>query len=69
MPEARVKAALSGDTVVLSNITNPLQERILGLAYVAAPRLRREGDEVSSALFTQKKKKKKKKEGRKRGGR
>ncbi|KAJ5360728.1 RNA-induced silencing complex nuclease component Tudor-SN [Penicillium concentricum] len=43
--EARVKSVLSGDTVVLSHITNPSQERILSLAYVSAPRLRREGDE------------------------
>lgn len=45
--EARVKAVLSGDTVVLSHIANPGQERVLSLAYVSAPRLRREGDEVS----------------------
>ncbi|KAI9375758.1 hypothetical protein BJX61DRAFT_78233 [Aspergillus egyptiacus] len=43
--EARVKAVLSGDTIVLSHITNPGQERVLSLAYVSAPRLRREGDE------------------------
>ncbi|GLB05574.1 hypothetical protein AtubIFM57258_000863 [Aspergillus tubingensis] len=43
--EARVKSVLSGDTVVLSHINNPGQERILSLAYVSAPRLRREGDE------------------------
>ncbi|EPS34436.1 hypothetical protein PDE_09400 [Penicillium oxalicum 114-2] len=43
--EARVKSVLSGDTVVLSNLTNPAQERVLSLAYVSAPRLRREGDE------------------------
>ncbi|CAG7927528.1 unnamed protein product [Penicillium olsonii] len=43
--EARVKSVLSGDTVVLSHVTNPSQERILSLAYVSAPRLRREGDE------------------------
>ncbi|BCR89438.1 putative transcription factor (Snd1/p100) [Aspergillus chevalieri] len=44
--EARVKAVLSGDTVVLSHIANPSQERVLSLAYVSAPRLRREGDEA-----------------------
>lgn len=44
--EARVKSVLSGDTIVLSHVTNPTQERILSLAYVSAPRLRREGDEV-----------------------
>ncbi|KAL5338550.1 hypothetical protein BJX70DRAFT_366161 [Aspergillus crustosus] len=43
--EARVKSVLSGDTVVLSHVTNPGQERVLSLAYVSAPRLRREGDE------------------------
>ncbi|KAJ5134567.1 RNA-induced silencing complex nuclease component Tudor-SN [Penicillium atrosanguineum] len=43
---ARVKSVLSGDTVVLSHVTNPSQERILSLAYVSAPRLRREGDEA-----------------------
>lgn len=46
--EARVKSVLSGDTVVLSNLSNPSQERILSLAYVSAPRLRREGDEVGN---------------------
>ncbi|KAL2802916.1 hypothetical protein BJX63DRAFT_440506 [Aspergillus granulosus] len=44
--EARVKSVLSGDTVVLSHVTNPGQERVLSLAYVSAPRLRREGDEA-----------------------
>jgi hypothetical protein len=48
--EARVKSVLSGDTVVLSHVTNPGQERVLSLAYVSAPRLRREGDEVSFPL-------------------
>lgn len=48
--EARVKSVLSGDTVVLSHVTNPGQERVLSLAYVSAPRLRREGDEVSPDL-------------------
>jgi len=43
--EAKVKSVLSGDTVVLHNINNPKQERILSLAFVAAPRLKREGDE------------------------
>ncbi|OJD23863.1 hypothetical protein ACJ73_04781 [Blastomyces percursus] len=43
--EARVKAILSGDTLVLTHVTNRSQERTLSLAYVSAPRLRREGDE------------------------
>lgn len=43
--EAKVKSVLSGDTVVLHNIANPKQERILSLAFVTAPRLKREGDE------------------------
>ncbi|EEP78919.1 conserved hypothetical protein [Uncinocarpus reesii 1704] len=43
--EARVKSVLSGDTLVLTHVTNKSQERILSLAYVSAPRLRREGDE------------------------
>ncbi|KAJ5653280.1 RNA-induced silencing complexnuclease component Tudor-SN [Penicillium lividum] len=44
--EARVKSVLSGDTVVLEHVTNPAHDRILSLAYVSAPRLRREGDEA-----------------------
>jgi staphylococcal nuclease domain-containing protein 1 len=44
--EARVKQVLSGDTIVLGHVTNKGQERTLSLAYVSAPRLRREGDEV-----------------------
>lgn len=48
--EARVKSVLSGDTVVLSHVANPGQERTLSLAYVSAPRLKREGDEVRLIL-------------------
>jgi len=43
--EAKVKSVLSGDTLVLHNIKNPSQERTLSLAFVTAPRIRREGDE------------------------
>ncbi|KAG9574772.1 Copper, zinc superoxide dismutase, partial [Aureobasidium melanogenum] len=43
--EAKVKSVLSGDTLVLHNIKNPSQERTLSLAFVSAPRIRREGDE------------------------
>ncbi|KAI5300115.1 heat shock protein 90, partial [Ascosphaera pollenicola] len=43
--EARVKCVLSGDTVVLSHLQNPSQERTLSLVYVTATRMRREGDE------------------------
>lgn len=45
--EAKVKQVLSGDTLILHNVKNPSQERTLSLAFVSAPRLRREGDEVS----------------------
>ena len=48
--QAKVKAVLSGDTVVLCNINNPSQERVLSLAYVNAPRLRRDGDEVGRSM-------------------
>lgn len=43
--EAKVKSVLSGDTVILHNVNNPKQERTLSLAFVSAPRIRREGDE------------------------
>ncbi|KAF2714334.1 hypothetical protein K504DRAFT_456567 [Pleomassaria siparia CBS 279.74] len=43
--EAKVKSVLSGDTVILHNINNPKAERTLSLAFVSAPRLKREGDE------------------------
>lgn len=43
--QASVKSILSGDTLVLHNVRNPAQERTLSLAFVSAPRLRREGDE------------------------
>lgn len=45
---AKVKAVLSGDTVILTNAKG--QERTLSLAYISAPRLKREGDEVRSAV-------------------
>ena len=42
--QGRVKSILSGDTVI---VTNPKGlERTLSLAYISAPRLKREGDEV-----------------------
>lgn len=47
--QAKVKSVLSGDTLVLVNPRG--LERTLSLAYVSAPRLRREGDEVSMRLW------------------
>lgn len=44
--QAKVKSVLSGDTVILTNAKG--QERTLSLAYISAPRLKREGDEVPS---------------------
>jgi staphylococcal nuclease domain-containing protein 1 len=40
-----VKSVLSGDTVVVSNLKGDA-EKTLSLAYISAPRLKREGDEV-----------------------
>lgn len=45
--KAVVKSVVSGDTIVLRN-PNGTQERTLSLAYISAPRLKREGDEVIS---------------------
>jgi staphylococcal nuclease domain-containing protein 1 len=42
--QAKVKSVLSGDSLVLTNPKGA--ERILSLAYISAPRLKREGDEV-----------------------
>ena len=47
--QAKVKSVLSGDTLILASVNNPAQERTLSLAYVTAPRLKREGDEVSQS--------------------
>lgn len=41
----KVKAALSGDSVILTSPNHPERERTLSLAYCAAPRLKKEGDE------------------------
>jgi len=38
----------NSDTIILSSLANPKNERTLSLAFVSAPRLRREGDEVST---------------------
>ena len=51
--QAKVKSVLSGDTLVLVSVNNPNQERTLSLAFVSAPRLRREGDEVSERFLQQ----------------
>ncbi|KAH6646948.1 putative transcription factor [Truncatella angustata] len=42
---ANVKSVLSGDTLILTSPQNPTLERTFSLAYVDAPRLRKEGDE------------------------
>lgn len=49
--QARVKSVPSGDTLLLTAVDNPSQERTLSLAFVSAPRLRREGDEVGGACY------------------
>ena len=41
----KVKSALGGDSLVLTSPNHPERERILSLAYCAAPRLKKEGDE------------------------
>lgn len=43
---AKVKTVLSGDTLILTSPSNPTLERTFSLAYVDAPRLRKEGDEA-----------------------
>jgi hypothetical protein len=45
--QATVKSVLSGDTLILTN-PKGTAERTLSLAYISAPRLKREGDEVSN---------------------
>ncbi|KAI9884064.1 MAG: sedoheptulose-7-phosphate:D-glyceraldehyde-3- phosphate transaldolase [Watsoniomyces obsoletus] len=45
LSQAKVKSVSSGNSLVLASINNPTQERILNLAFVSAPRLRKEGDE------------------------
>lgn len=42
--QANVKSVLSGDSLILTNAKGA--ERTLSLAYITAPRLKREGDEV-----------------------
>lgn len=49
--QARVKSVLSGDTLILTHVSNQGAERTLSLAYVSAPRLRREGDEVGAFVL------------------
>ena len=43
--QARVKSALSGDTLILTAVQNPRQERTLSLAFVGAPRMRKDAEE------------------------
>ena len=43
---AKVKNVLSGDTLVLASLESG-QERLFSLAFVSAPKLQREGEEVS----------------------
>ena len=46
--QAKVKSVMSGDTVTLAHPNDPRKERVLSLAFVTSPRLRREEDEVYS---------------------
>ena len=48
--QAMVKSVLSGDTLILTSTKNPHQERTFCLAFVNAPRMKREGDEVGRAF-------------------
>jgi hypothetical protein len=44
-----VRNVLSGDTLVVRRLNDPLKvEKVVHFAFVSAPRLRREGDEVST---------------------
>lgn len=43
---AKVKSVTSGDTLLLQS-TNTGAEKTVSLAYVSAPRLKRDGEEVS----------------------
>lgn len=43
---AKVKSVLSGDTLVLTTLDSS-QERLLSLAFVSAPKLQRDNEEVS----------------------
>jgi hypothetical protein len=45
-----VKSVLSGDTLILSN-PKGTAEKTLSLAYISAPRLKREGDEVRTEEY------------------
>ncbi|KAI9843291.1 MAG: hypothetical protein M1837_006506 [Sclerophora amabilis] len=45
LQQARVKSVSSGDTLVLTSLQNSTQERLLSLAFVSAPRLRKDGEE------------------------
>jgi staphylococcal nuclease domain-containing protein 1 len=41
----KVKSVLSGDSLVMTSIHNPGAERIISLAFVTSPHIRKEGDE------------------------
>lgn len=45
--QAKVKSVLSGDTLVLVSVHHPATEKLLSLAFVSAPRLQRDNEEVS----------------------
>jgi staphylococcal nuclease domain-containing protein 1 len=47
---AKVKSIISGDTLVLSHPSDPRKERQLSLAFVTAPRLKKEGGDEPFAF-------------------
>lgn len=46
LQQAKVKSVLSGDTLLLVGMNNPKAEKTISLAYVSAPRMKRDGDEA-----------------------
>lgn len=46
MQQAKVKSVISGTSLTLTSVHNPSQERVLNLAFVTGPRLKKDGDEV-----------------------
>lgn len=51
LQQAKVKSVLSGDTLLLVGMNNPRAEKTISLAYVSAPRMKRDGDEVQTRFY------------------
>ena len=49
--QVRVKSVISGDTLIVSSVHDPSEEKSISLAFVGCPRFSRDKEEVSCSKY------------------